>query len=74
MPSPYAQLERKLQLFDLHAMPAPRREQREANPFRKHFGVCVQCNGHDSQLETRLYWCWLCEKSGCIEWLKSHKD
>lgn len=45
----------------------------ERNPFRKVSGYCGQC-AHSLVIETRLYWCHRCGKTGCWDWLVKHQD
>jgi len=46
-------------------------------PYR-HFGMqdgeCTMCSTHDSHGKPGVYWCHICDRLGCWEWLGKHKD
>ena len=43
------------------------------NPFRKQSGICTRCT-HGVEREQRIYFCHICNGSGCWEWLQKHRD
>jgi hypothetical protein len=45
---------------------------KQSNPFRRYHGPCV---GHCARRDpVRLWWCHLCDRIGCWNWLINHTD
>lgn len=44
----------------------------------RHFGMqdgeCGMCSTHDSNTKPGVYWCHVCDRLGCWEWMGKHKD